>query len=125
MRLWDRIFDNYVQTPMQEIVLDRLRCAHGDLSRAHVTLVTAYELADKQLASSQWIVGDEFSVADCAAVPALFYAVTLQAFPAHCTRLGAYFDRLVERPSVRRTLDEAKPYFKNYPFASAIATRFR
>ena len=125
IRLWDRLFDNYVQTPMQEIVLDRLRGAHGDMSRAHATLATAYELADKQLASSQWIVGDEFSVADCAAVPALFYAVTLQPFPAHCTRLSAYFDRLVERPSVRRTLEEAKPYFKDYPFASAIAPRFR
>lgn len=110
---------------MQEIVLDRLRGAHGDLSRAHATLATAYELADAQLASSRWMVGDDFSLADCAALPALFYALTLQPFPARCTRLSAYFDRLVERPSVRRTLEEAKPYFKDYPFASAIATRFR
>lgn len=125
MRLWDRLFDNYVQTPMQEIVIDRLRGGTGDLSRAYATLTTAYELADKQLASSQWIVGDEFSVADCAALPALFYAATIQPFPAHCGRLSAYFDRLVERPSVRRTLEEAKPYFEDYPFASAIPARFR
>lgn len=125
VRLWDRLFDNYVQTPMQEIVLDRLRGAQGDLSGAHATLARAYDAIEQQLASSPWIVGDDFSLADCAAVPALFYAVTLQPFPAHCTRLRAYFDRLVERPSVRRTLDEAKPYFKDYPFASAIAPRFR
>jgi glutathione S-transferase len=125
MRLWDRLLDSYVQTPVQEIVFDRLRGAHGDLSRAHATLATAYELADKQLASSRWLVRDELSVADCAAAPALFYAVTLQPFPAHCTRLSAYFDRLVERPSVRRTLEEAKPYFKDYPFGNAIAERFR
>lgn len=124
VRLWDRLFDNHVQTPMQEIVLDRLRGAHGDLSRAHATLATAYEMADRQLASS-WIVGDELTLADCAAAPALFYAVTLHPVPAHCTRLGAYFDRLVERPSVRRTLDEARPYFKDYPFEEAIAPRFR
>jgi glutathione S-transferase len=125
VRSWDRVFDNYVQTPMQEIVLARLQGAQADLSRAYATLLTAYELADKQLASSPWIVGNDFSLADCAAVPALFYAVTLQPFPAHCSRLSAYFDRVVERPSVRRTLVEAKPYFKDYPFGSAIATRFR
>lgn len=125
VRLWDRIFDNYVQTPMQEIVIDRLRGALGDLSGSHRTLTMVYEMADKQLASSTWIVGNEFSAADCAAAPALFYAVTLQPFPGHCARLNAYFERLVERPSVRRTLEEAKPYFKDYPFESAIPSRFR
>ena len=125
VRLWDRLFDNYVQTPVQEIVFDRLRGAHGDMSRAHATLTAAYEVVEAQLGSSQWIVGDEFGLADCAAAPALFYAVTLQPFPAQCARLSRYFDRLVERPSVRRTLEEAKPYFKDYPFESAIATRFR
>lgn len=128
-RLWDRVFDHYVQTPMQEIVLDRLRGGGGDLSRAHATLTTAYQLVEAQLASSAasspWIAGEAFSLADCAAAPALFYAVTLQPFPAGCARLAAYFERLVERPSVRRTLDEARPYFKDYPFASAIAARFR
>lgn len=125
VRLWDRVFDNYVQTPVQGIVLDRLQGGGGDLSRAHGTLATAYELADNQLASSRWIVGDAFSAADCAAAPALFYAVTLQPFPSHCTRLRAYFERLVERPSVRRTIEEARPYFKDYPFESAISPRFR
>jgi glutathione S-transferase len=125
VRLWDRLFDNYVQTPMQEIVLDRLRGTQRDLSAAHATLTRAYELAEQQLASSSWIVGDDFTLADCAALPALFYAVTLEPFPAHCTRLSAYFERLVERPSVRRTIEEAKPYFEHYPFESAIPTRFR
>lgn len=125
VRLWDRLFDNYVQTPVQEIVRNKLLNANSDLGGAHATLATAYELAEKQLASSQWIVGDEFSLADCAAAPALFYAVTLQPFPDHCTRLSAYFERLVERASVRRTLEEAKPWFQYYPFESSIAARFR
>lgn len=125
VRLWDRLFDNYLQSPMQEVVFDSLRRANGDVSGAHATLATAYELIDRQLVTSPWIVGDAFSAADCAAAPALFYAVTLQPFPVHYTRLRAYFDRLVERPSVRRTLEEAKPFFKDYPFAKAIAARFR
>ena len=125
VRFWDRVIDNYVQNPMQEIVLDRLRGAHGDLSGAHRTMTTAYEMADKRLASSRWIVGDEFCAADCAAAPALFYAVTLQPFPSQCAHLSAYFERLVQRPSVQRTIEEAKPYFKDYPFENAIPTRFR
>jgi glutathione S-transferase len=125
VRLWDRLFDNYVLGPMQEIVLDRLLGAKGDLARAHATLATTYEMADRQLVASPWMVGEDFSLADCAAAPALFYASTLLPLPPHCARLSAYFERLVERPSVRRTLEEAKPFFKDYPFQSAIPARFR
>lgn len=125
VRLWDRVFDNYVQTPMQEIVLDRLRNAQGDTGGARRTLQTTYAMIDEQLGSRSWIVGEHFSAADCAAAPALFYAATLEAFPSHCTRLSAYFEHLVARPSVARTLAEAKPYFANYPFASDLPARFR
>lgn len=125
VRTWDRIFDSYVQTPVQAIVSDRLQGGRSDMSSAHRTLAMAYELADKQLASSRWIVGDELSAADCAAAPALFYAVTLQPLPPHSARLLAYFEQLMERPSVQRTIEEAKPYFKDYPFESALSPRFR
>jgi glutathione S-transferase len=124
-RRWDRIFDSHVQTPVQEIVFDRLRGAHGDLERAYATLTTVYALIEQQLGASRWIAGDEFGFADCAAAPALFYATTLRPFPDDGARLRAYFERLVARPSVQRTLEEARPYFEHYPFASAIATRFR
>ncbi len=125
VRMWDRLVDNYVHAPMQELVLARLQGRSADVARAHATLATAYGLADERLASSRWLGGDELTLADCAAAPALFYAVTMLPFPAQCSRLSAYFERLVERPSVRRTLDEAKPFFKDYPFAAAISARFR
>lgn len=125
VRLWDRLFDTQVQAPVQEIVLDRLRGGGGDLGRAHAALATTYRMAEAELASSTWMVGEEFTAADCAAAPALFYAATLLAIPGDCDRLRAYFERLVERPSVRRTLDEAKPYFRHYPFEREIPARFR
>lgn len=124
VRLWDRVFDHYVQAPVQEIVFDRILGKGGDLSGAHRTLTMAYEMAEQQLASSPWIAGEAFSAADCAAAPALFYAMTLQPFPSRCARLGAYFETLVARPSVRRTIEEARPHFQHYPFASAIPPRF-
>jgi glutathione S-transferase len=124
VRLWDRMFDNYVQGPMQEIVSDRLCNANGDLTAAHATLGKVYRMVDNQLATRTWIASPEFSLADCAAAPALFYASTLQAFPDQCGNLSAYFDRLMDRSSVKRVLEETKPYFPMYPFFAAIPQRF-
>ncbi len=124
VRLWDRIFDNYVHAPMQDIVLDHIRGAKGDMGSARATIQTAYSLIDQQLASLPWAAGPHFSLADCAAAPALFYAHTLEPFPEQHLHLRAYFERLIGRPSVQRVLTEAKPYFPMYPFHSAIPARF-
>lgn len=125
VRLWDRFFDLHVQTPMQQIVADRLREAHGDLTRERAALMTAYGMLERQLAGRTWVASPDFSLADCAACPALFYASTLLPFPADCRHLQAYFERLTQRPSFQRVIDEARPYFSLYPFEEAIPQRFR
>jgi glutathione S-transferase len=125
VRLWDRFFDSYVHGPMQEIVNDRIRQANGDMTPARSMLNTAYEMIDRQLASRQWVAGEHFSMADCAAVPALFYATTLVPLRPDLMNLGAYFERLMSRASCTRVIDEAKPYLSMYPFADAIPERFR
>ncbi|MDB6097599.1 MAG: glutathione S-transferase [Gammaproteobacteria bacterium] len=124
VRLWDRIFDLYVQGPMQQLVGDRLRGANGDMTKERATLDTAYGMLDRHMATRTWVAGRGFSMADCAAAPALFYASTIQPFPDH-PHLEAYFDRLTQRPSFRRVLEEAKPYFSFYPFVDAIPKKFR
>ena len=123
-RLWDRMVDNYVHEPMQDIVLDHLRGAKADVSGLRATIQTAYALMDTQLATRPWMAGPTFSMADCAAAPALFYAHTLEPFPEPLVHLRAYFDTLMARPSVQRVLAEARPYFPMYPFYSAIPARF-
>lgn len=125
VRLWDRFFDNHVQGPMQQIVNDRLSQTNGDMTMARTALRTAYEMIDNNMASRTWMASRNFSMADCAAAPALFYATTLEPIPGESVHLQAYFDRLMDRASCRRVLDEAKPYFHLYPFAAAIPTRFR
>lgn len=125
VRLWDRFFDNYVQGPMQQIVADRLYGTNGDLSQQRSNLLTAYAMLERRMASRIWAASPDFSLADCAAAPALFYARTLVAFPEDHRHLSAYFERLVQRPSFRRVIDEARPYFVYYPFAEAIEQRFR
>ena len=93
----------------------------GELSR----IATAYGMIDRQLASRTWVAGQGFSMADWAAAPALFYAHTLVPLPDGMDHLKAYFERLIERPPVRRVIEEAKPFFSFYPFADAISGRFR
>ena len=125
VRLWDRFFDHYVQVPMQQIVSDRLHATNGDLSRERSTLETAYGMLERRMASRIWVASPQFSMADCAAAPALFYASTLVPFPDDYGHLNAYFDRLVQRSSFQRVIDEARPWFSFYPFAEAIEQRFR
>lgn len=126
-RLWDRFFDFYVQLPMQKIVADRLR-APGDGDRAGVadakaSLATAYRMIEERMADRTWAAGESFSVADCAAAPALFYAGMLVPFPVN-GHLAAYFERLLARPSFSRVIAEARPYFELFPFRESIPQRF-
>lgn len=127
-RLWDRLFDCYVMTPMQAIVADRLRAAAERdplaVPQAQATLAMAYSLIDRHMAGRPWAAGERFSLADCAAAPALFYASTVVPFAPQHHNLATYFERLVERPSVARTLAEARPFFKYYPVKEAIPARF-
>jgi glutathione S-transferase len=117
--MWDRIFDNYVQGPMQKIVGDRLR-PDGEKDRfgveeAMAQLGDIYGVLEQSLGSKTWMLGDDFTLADCSAAPALLYADTLVPFGEAHAGLTAYLDRLKERPSFARVLAEAKPYFNLFP----------
>ncbi|MGQ0835653.1 MAG: glutathione S-transferase family protein, partial [Gammaproteobacteria bacterium] len=127
-RLWDRFFDFYVQVPMQKVVTDRLRSDDEHDTRgvadARSNLSTAYDMIERRLADRTWAVGESFTLADCAAAPALFYAAIVAPFPKTHAHLAAYFERLVNRPSVKRVIDEARPYLHLFPFKDSIPTRF-
>lgn len=124
VRLWDRFFDLYVQGPMQAIVACQLGGTRCDTTKERTKLKTAYKMIERRMASRSWICGSEFSMADCAAAPALFYGSTVLPFPEEYVHLAAYFERLVARPSVQRVLEESKPYFAQYPFVDDIPKRF-
>ena len=121
VRLWDRVADGYVATPVQRIVGDALRPDDAKdpygVTQAHAALDLAYATLDSQLQGREgWLAGEDFTLADCAAAPALHYADVLHrldgdAFPA----LGAYFHRLLRRPSVARVVEEARPYREVFP----------
>jgi glutathione S-transferase len=117
-RLRERFFDLYVGVPMSKIVTDRLRPeGHHDMfgvQEARKELATAYRVADGWLAGHEWAVGDTFTMADCAAAPALFYANLVQPFD-NAPNVAAYVARLEKRPSYARVRAEAEPYMKLFP----------
>lgn len=128
VRLWDRLFDLYVMTPMQALTADLLkpeneRDARGT-ARAREGLTTAYAMIDRQLEGRTWVAGEAFSMADCAAAPALFYAVTYVPLSPKHVHLSSYFERLMDHPSVATTIDQARPYFRIYPGRAGLSRRF-
>ncbi|GEO97772.1 glutathione S-transferase family protein [Methylobacterium haplocladii] len=119
VRLLDRFFDNYVSTPQQKIVADRMR-PEGErdprgVADAHELLGTAYRWLDARMAQREWASGDAFSLADCGAGPFLFYADWVRPIDTDHPHLVAYLARLRARPSVKRTVDGARPYRHLFP----------
>ncbi|HYV56870.1 MAG TPA: glutathione S-transferase family protein [Candidatus Nitrosopolaris sp.] len=122
VRMMDRFFDNYVMTPMQKIVLDSIRTAENrdpqGVADARSTLDTAYRWLDDTMAGHEWAAGDAFSLADCAAAPALFYADWTYPIAKTLSRVHAYRQRLLARPSFARAVDQARPYRPLFPLGA-------
>jgi glutathione S-transferase len=118
-RLRDRFYDLYVHEPMQKIVGDRLRPEgkrdpHG-VEEARARLRTSYSMIEEEMATRRWAAGEEFSLADCAAAPSLFFANEVMPLGEEHASVTAYLGRLKARPSYARVLKEAEPYFAMFP----------
>lgn len=122
VRFMDRFFDNYIMTPQQKLVFDAIRTAENrdsqGVAEARKMLDTAYAWLDKTMAGREWAAGDTFSLADCAAAPALFYADWSYAIGAAFPHVHAYRRRLLARPTFARAVDEARPYRAFFPLGA-------
>lgn len=119
VRLSDRFYDLYIHDKMQRIVGDRLR-AEGQndptgVAKYRAELEIALALVDRDMASGGWATGLTFTMADCAAAPALYYANQVAPFGDNHPGAARYLDRLIARPSFARVLAEAQPYFDMFP----------
>jgi glutathione S-transferase len=118
-RLSDRFFDLYVNVPVGKVVTDRLRPPgkndpHG-VAEAKALLTTSLGMIEKDMAGKIWAMGEAFTMADCAAAPALFYANIVMPFAETHKNATAYLGRLKARPSYARVLKEAEPYLAMMP----------
>ena len=118
-------FDDYVAIPMQRVVADALRPAGSrdpfGVAQARAGLERAYAWLDRAVAPHAprgWAAGDAFTIADCAAAPALFYADWVHPIPCERSALAAYRARLLARPSVARVVEEARPYRHVFPLGA-------
>ncbi len=122
VRMMDRFFDNYIMTPMQKFVFDRLRAAeHRDpygVNEARTLLDTAYQWLDERMRDREWAAGTAFNLADCAAAPSLFYADWAHPIPSQYANAQAYRRRLLARPSFARAVDEARPFRQFFPLGA-------
>jgi glutathione S-transferase len=119
-RLWDRFYDQHVATPMQKIVGDRLRPEGREdpegVREARSTLDTAFGVMERRLAASPWAAGEAFTVADCAAAPALFYCRAVHRWDeAGQVNITRYYRDLMTRTSIARVVEEARPMRDLFP----------
>jgi glutathione S-transferase len=122
VRMMDRVFDNYVMTPQGKCVADSMR-GEGEkdprgVIEAKAMLETIYRWLDGRMKDQEWAVGDDFTLADCAAAPSLFYADWTHPIPGEFTALIAYRKRLLARPSFARAVDEARPFRAFFPLGA-------
>lgn len=118
-RLEDRLFDLYINEPVGKVVTDKLRPAGKNdplgVEQAFARIRAAYAIVEADLGQRTWAIGEAFSLADCAAAPALFYANQIAPLGVEFPRVRAYLERLMARPSYARVLAEAEPWFRLFP----------
>jgi glutathione S-transferase len=122
VRFLDRCFDLHVMSPVQHAVCgaltgDAVKRQEG-LALAEETLERAYAWLEEKLAGRAWAAGEDFSLADCAAAPALFYADWTHRISDAYPVLRAYRARLLARPSFARAVEEARPYRPLFPLGA-------
>ena len=122
VRFLDRFFDLYVQGNMQPSVNHALRPeGMGDAygaEQGRKNLHIAYDWLEANLPEDGWAAGDSFTLADCAAAPALFYADWVEEIGPERPKVAAYRARLLAHPVVARVVDEARPYRPYFPLGA-------
>jgi len=122
VRFLDRFFDLHVMDPVQQAVRGAMT---GDASRradalaaAVPRLQRAYAWLDATLAGRPWAAGADFTLADCAAAPALFYADWVQPIDPALAVLRAYRARLLARPAFASAVESARPFRHLFPLGA-------
>ena len=119
VRMLADVFDDYVAAPMQRIVSEAFRAEDGKdptgVAQARAALDRSYQWLSGRV-GAPWAIGETFTLADCAAAPALFYADWVHPIPDGPLR--AYRARLLEHPAVARVVDEARPFRAFFPLSA-------
>ncbi len=122
VRFLDRFFDLHVMTAAEHAVHGALTGVPEKRQQGLLLATTKLELAyawlEGHLAGRTWAAGKDFTMADCAAAPSLFYADWTHQIPEKYSLLRDYRARLLTRPSFARAVDEARPFRSYFPLGA-------
>ena len=122
VRFLDRFFDLHVMNMMQLAVDGALTGDPTKRKDGHDAAIgkldRSYAWLDAELAGRPWATGSDFTLADCAAAPSLFYADWVHRIPESYPVLRAYRTRLLARPSFARCVDDARPFRPLFPLGA-------
>jgi glutathione S-transferase len=122
VRFLDRFFDTYVMNNMQAAGNDILRPEGSrdpyGAQQGRDNLHVAYDWLEANLGDGPWAAGEQFTLADCAAAPSLFYADWVEEIGPNRPKLSAYRARLLAHPIVARAVDEGRPYRHYFPLGA-------
>lgn len=120
VRMLDRVFDNYVMHPMQEIVAAHLRSPGSPdaavVGRMREALEKPYAWLDRWLES--YAPAHPITLIECSAAPSLFYADWVHEIPVELEHLRRWRAHLLALPAVARCVDEARPYREYFPLGA-------
>lgn len=120
IRALDRFFDLYLNLPLGKIVVDRFtpedKRNPAAIAQVMDDLRTAVGMVERDMATRTWAAGESFTMADCAAAPALFYVDRLVPYASGYPNTARYLDRLLQRPSVARCIEGARPMLHMVPY---------
>jgi glutathione S-transferase len=119
-RMMDRVFDNYVMTPVQQVVLasivDPENPDQAVLDKGKADLLRSYRWLEAWLRENA--LPPHVSLVTCAAAPSLFYADWVERIPHDCPRLAALRAELLALPPVARCVDDARPFRAYFPLGA-------
>lgn len=122
VRFLDRFFDLHVMSNVQVVVGDALRPEGSrdpfGVTRARERLHVAFDWLEANLGEGPWAAGNEFTLADCAAAPSLFYADWVEEIGPERGKLASYRARLLDHPVVARAVSEGRPYRAYFPLGA-------
>jgi glutathione S-transferase len=117
-RKWDRLCDQYVSDCVQAIVFESIEGGFDERATAQARgrLDMAFTMLEAQLAAKEFLAGDMFTIADCAAAPGLFYALAIHPWDEDThPQLTRYYRALAQRPSFAKVIADARPYRHLFP----------
>ncbi|MCW9045776.1 MAG: glutathione S-transferase family protein [Alphaproteobacteria bacterium] len=110
VRFMDRMNDLYLNKPIFTMIFADGK-PEKEIEDAKRYIDCSYHHLNSRLENNTWLMGDDFTMADCAAIPPLFYAQKAYPFTDY-PNIVAYFARAMERDSYKRVLADALPILK-------------